>query len=350
VNIVGRRTAAAHAGRRRAITIKVVRRLGPSAVMATGIVSVDLSHVGWEAVSRALLALAAAIWLLACVRGELGQDFAGVAATAVLGTRLAELGWSAPAWPLLAGAAALWVARLPAWSPHDGSGSDFLVTVATQSLAVLAAALGGEWLRLVGLALCAGGLALYVLTLVRFDLRELLRGAGDQWIAGGALAITALACAELAHHDRALRVASIVLWAAAMAWLPALLAGEALHPRRAGAPARWSTVFPLGMYAAMSFAVSPLAAAGWIHTFARGWTYVAAAAWALVMASAAGGHRGGSGRELEHRALAEPERDGQRKADDGERDDRRIRGGEREREHGHGDEGDEQHAGGADAV
>lgn len=158
--------------------------------------------------------------------------------------------------------------------------------MATQSLAVLCAALGGEWLRVLGLVLCAGGVALYVRTLAGFELRELRRGHGDQWIAGGALAITTLACADLVRNDGPLRIAGITLWAAAMAWLPALVAGEAVNPRLVGAPGRWSTVFPLGMYAAMSFTLAPLAGAHWMETFARGWSWVAAAAGATVMLDA----------------------------------------------------------------
>jgi hypothetical protein len=162
--------------------------------------------------------------------------------------------------------------------------------VAVQSLAVLSATLADAtaqaWLRIVGLGLCAEGIVLYVRTLVRFDLRELLRGRGDQWVAGGALAISAFAYAKLHSHLLPLRVASIALWTAAAAWLPALVAGELLRPRLSGAPERWSTVFPLGMYAAMSFAVTALAGMHWMRVFARSWTWVAAAVWALVLIDA----------------------------------------------------------------
>jgi hypothetical protein len=60
-----------------------------------------------------------------------------------------------------------------------------------------------------------------------------------------------------------------------MAWLPVLVAGEALPPRRGFDARRWSTVFPVGMYAAMSHAVG-------ISGFARAWTWVAVAVWAVV--------------------------------------------------------------------
>jgi tellurite resistance protein TehA-like permease len=74
-----------------------------------------------------------------------------------------------------------------------------------------------------------------------------------------------------------------VLWALAVAWLPALLAGELLAPRAGAVPDRWSTAFPVGMYAAMSFAVSHVAGLAWLEDIARGWTVVAAAVWALVL-------------------------------------------------------------------
>jgi hypothetical protein len=41
-----------------------------------------------------------------------------------------------------------------------------------------------------------------------------------------------------------------------MLWLPVLLLDEALHPRPRYDVRRWSTVFPVGMYAACSFAVA----------------------------------------------------------------------------------------------
>jgi hypothetical protein len=241
-------------------------------VMASGVVSLDLVSGGWKAASLVPLAAGALAWLVALARGDLARGPDGVAATAVLATRLAVLGWTAPAGLLAAGAAALWVLVIPRWAPErPASGSCFLPAVATQSLAVVATELGLP--QAVSGAAVAVGLALYVRAAVGFDPSELLRGRGDHWIAGGALAISALACARVWHD------ASVVLWVGAMAWLPALVVGEVLRPRFVGAPERWSTVFPLGMYAAMSFAVEP-------GFFARGWTWVAAAAWLIVLTSA----------------------------------------------------------------
>jgi tellurite resistance protein TehA-like permease len=50
-------------------------------------------------------------------------------------------------------------------------------------------------------------------------------------------------------------------------------------------PRRWGTVFPLGMYAAMSYAVGRAEGRPAIVTFARDWTWVALAVWALVAAA-----------------------------------------------------------------
>jgi hypothetical protein len=119
-------------------------------------------------------------------------------------------------------------------------------------------------------ALMALGLALYGATIARFSPAELVRGAGDQWIAGGALAISGEACANLALHG-----ASVVLWVAAVAWVPALIAGELARPRIGAPSTRWSTVFPIGMYGALSLQVSTAAA--------EAMTGIALAAWALVL-------------------------------------------------------------------
>ncbi|MBV9423964.1 MAG: hypothetical protein JOZ98_13700 [Solirubrobacterales bacterium] len=107
------------------------------------------------------------------------------------------------------------------------------------------------------------GLVAFVLVLARFDFAQLRTGPGDQWVSGGALAISTLACAELARAQAAshivsgihapLRIASVALWGLTMFWLPALIAGEARWPRPSYDPRRWATVFPLGMYSVMSW-------------------------------------------------------------------------------------------------
>jgi tellurite resistance protein TehA-like permease len=136
------------------------------------------------------------------------------------------------------------------------------------------------------------GVALYVFVLAGFDFRELLKGLGDHWVSGGALAITALAAARIsigAHHlhllgalGGALRTVPLVTWALSVAWLPALLAAEAAAPRLRYDVRRWATVFPVGMYAACSFDVGQAARAHGLVEFARVWVWVGFGLWVVV--------------------------------------------------------------------
>jgi len=124
---------------------------------------------------------------------------------------------------------------------------------------------------------------------------QLLVGRGDHWITGGALAISTLAAARLTLATHSLhvfsglsgtmKVVSLVLWAITLAWLPVLLVAEALRPRTHYDVRRWSTVFPVGMYAACSFLVGTAVAAPAITSFARVWVWVAVAVWLVVFAA-----------------------------------------------------------------
>ncbi|MFI5660939.1 hypothetical protein [Streptomyces sp. NPDC051684] len=86
-----------------------------------------------------------------------------------------------------------WKRRMP--------GVVFLSCVATQGLAVLAATLCAEltvaWLGYAAMVAFWGGLVAYVAALRHFDLPQVVTSAGDHWVAGGALAISALAAAKL---------------------------------------------------------------------------------------------------------------------------------------------------------
>jgi len=189
-------------------------------VMGTGVVSTGLSLDGQEELSRALLVIAAAIWVVLAIRviggavrdrDRVGRDarsptaLTAVAATAVLGERLALLGWGWVPAALLSLAIATWLLLVPSvlrhWStPVPGSG--FLLVVSTESLAVLMAALANEhrldWLLITALAFFCLGLGFYGFVAADFAPRELLVGRGDHWIAGGALAIATLAAGRLA--------------------------------------------------------------------------------------------------------------------------------------------------------
>jgi tellurite resistance protein TehA-like permease len=283
-------------------------------VMGTGIVSVALSLDGHETLSRILLVTAAAMWLTLAVlvllraardRGGFRREartppaLTAVAGTAVLGTRLTLVGWQWAGVALLVIALVVWAALLaPVLSNWKTPtvGASLILTVSTESLAVLAATLApsehARWLLITALAPFGLGLCFYAFVFSRFDLNQLAVGRGDHWITGGALAISTLAGGKilagaetfsiLGDGGGVLEAVALGLWVATMLWLPVLLLAEALHPRLRYDVRRWSTVFPFGMYAACSFSVGSAARAGAITGFARVWVWVALAVWAVV--------------------------------------------------------------------
>jgi Voltage-dependent anion channel len=120
-------------------------------------------------------------------------------------------------------------------------------------------------------------------------------GAGDHWVTGGALAISTVVGgrivlaaqrtgALLGGHG-VLKAVALVPWWLTMVWLPALIATEILRPRLTYNVRRWSTVFPVGMYAACSFVVGALTRTSGIVDFARAWVWVALALWLTVFAA-----------------------------------------------------------------
>lgn len=288
-------------------------------VMGSTIISIALSLDGQETLSRVTLAIAAVIWVTLVMllplravrdpprfRGEARTPAALTAAvaTAVLGTRLALLGWAWAGIPMLVIAFIVWLALLRpvlgGWkSPTVGV--SLLLAVAPESIAVLACTLAtlehARWLLVAALVPFALGLGTYVVVISRFDLHQLMVGRGDHWIAGGALGISALAAAKIAAAAKPLGIGggrgvledvAIVLWVLTMLWLAVLLVAEARWPRlRYDAP-RWSTVFPLGMYAVCSFAVGMVAHVDAITTFAQVWVWIAVASWAIVFVATIG--------------------------------------------------------------
>jgi tellurite resistance protein TehA-like permease len=291
-------------------------------VMGTGIVSIGLSLDGHETISRVVLILDALIWAILAVllparatrdrarfRGDVQTPAAltSVAGSAVLGTRLTLLGWDWAGIALLLVALVLWAALL---TPVLGNwrtptvGSSLLLTVSTESLAVLAAPLAvrehAHWLLFAAIAPFALGLCFYAFVIARFDPRQLGVGRGDHWITGGALAISTLAAgkitaaaktlAVLGNGGGILKVLSLALWVLTMLWLPMLLVAEALRPRLRYDVRRWSTVFPVGMYAACSFVVGTVAHVSGITDFARVWVWIGLAVWTVVFAAML--HRG----------------------------------------------------------
>ncbi|GAA5019045.1 tellurite resistance/C4-dicarboxylate transporter family protein [Kitasatospora paranensis] len=282
-------------------------------VMATGIISVGLELLGHSAASVVALVLAGAVWLVlaADFAVRLVRDRGGwttlartppaltaVAATCVLGTRLSLLGWHATAGVLLALSAVLWPVLLYAVMRHwkrPMPGAAFLVCVATQGLAVLAGTLAlagcGDWLGRAALVLFCLGLLLYLEALARFDPRQVWLGAGDQWIAAGALAISALAGSKLVASalwspgvHNALRTTTLVLLAVDLGAYALLLAAELVRPRPRYDVRRWSTVFPLGMSAVAALSTATAAHVAGLRTVGEVLLWVAVAGWLLTAA------------------------------------------------------------------
>nr|WP_234343390.1 tellurite resistance/C4-dicarboxylate transporter family protein [Streptomyces sp. NRRL F-5123] len=284
-----------------------------AAVMATGIVSVGLHLLGHDVLSDILLAVAAALWVLLALAFavRLLADRSGwiaasanppaltaVAATCVLGTRLSLLGSQRTALALLALGAVAWPWLLLSVLRHlerRAPGAAFLVCVATEALAVLAATLAlagqGDWLGWAALVACLAGVALYGEALRRFDFGQVLTGSGDHWIAAGALAISALAASKLtasplwtgAGHS-ALRILTFVLLGLDLAWYAVLAVCEVLRPRPRYDLRRWSTVFPLGMSAVAALSTSQAAHVPRLHGTGTVLLWIAFAAWLLVAA------------------------------------------------------------------
>ena len=309
-------------------------------VMATGIVAIGAKQqkIDWLAEVLYLVAAAAYVVLgllvaarLALYRQLLLADLTShakgfafltiVAGTNVLGSASGVVhGW----WGLARG---LWWAGLVLWvvlvyttliavvlrveKPGLGAGINgtwFLLTVSTESVAVLGALLLGrrqnDLLAFACIAAFLLGLVLYliVMTMVflRWTFQQLEPTEADPpaWIAAGAVAITVLAGSNLlaarSASPRLLRMAPIIeglvmlAWATATFWFPLMIAiGVWRHivrrvPLRYH-PSYWALVFPLGMYGASTFkmrAVVQLAGLGWLPKFTLA---IALLAWTATM-------------------------------------------------------------------
>ena len=295
-----------------------------AAVMSTGILSTATQIAGLQLLSWVLLlfAVLAQLALGAVLVRRLLTDrpgwladagtpasLTGVAATAVIGGRIASAGGTDVAWALLAASALLWLVLLPFVLRHwqvPTVGGSFLVCVATEGLAVLAAtqgAVAGSRPAVdAGFAAFLLGLVLYAVVVARFDWRQLIVGAGYQWVVAGALAITSLAGAKLVlAGDRLglagsvrqpLRLLDLSVWAVAVIGYAVLLWCELRWPRWRYDVRRWATVFPMGMTAAASFAVAQAERLPALAVFGDILMWPGLAAWALTVVGAAGWLRG----------------------------------------------------------
>ncbi|MGX4690303.1 tellurite resistance/C4-dicarboxylate transporter family protein [Streptomyces sp. JNUCC 63] len=292
-----------------------------AAVMATGIVSIGLDLTGHELLSPVVLAVGCVAWLALAAdfvvrllgdrsrwMAEAGTPGAltAVAATTVLGTRFSALGWQPLAEALLALAVVLWpglIVLVVRNSRRPMPGAVFLSCVATEGLAVLGATLAKAeataWPAHTALVFFWLGLALYVFALGCFDLRQVLEGHGDHWVAGGALAISALAGAKLiavgsggpylwnTDDSGVLRTVTLALFVLDLCWYAVLVLAELVRPRPRYDVRRWATVFPLGMTAVAALSIATAMDIPWLRGLGEVLLWVAVAAWLAVAAGAA---------------------------------------------------------------
>jgi tellurite resistance protein TehA-like permease len=297
-------------------------------VMATGIIAVAASQQNLDWLAQALYVVTVVAYVVLAVLLVLrivryrpmfaadvtnhAKGFAfltSVAGTNVLGAASIVIhGWYDLAWVLWWVSVALWAgfvyATLIAVVIGQGkpglqsgiNGTWFLLTVSTESIAVLAALLlakdGGDALAFAALAAFTLGVVLYVIVMTMVFLRwtflELDPSEADPpaWIAAGAVAITVLAGSNLLlvapASPRIDRMAAfiegivVLAWATATFWFPLMLAiGVWRHivrrlPLRYH-PSYWALVFPLGMYSAATFrmrAATELEVLAWLPKIA----------------------------------------------------------------------------------
>ena len=313
-------------------------------VMATGIVAVGAAQQELDLLADALYAIAAAAFIVLAVllsvrvvryRAEFLADLTNhakgfafltvVAAANVLAAgALVIHGWRGVAWGLWWASLGLWAALLYATliavvtGDHkpglEGgiNGSWFLLTVSTQSIAVVAALLypgsGSDLLAFVGLSAYTLGIVLYLIVMTMVFLRwtfhplEPTEADPPAWIAAGAVAITVLAGSNLllagTGSARITRVAPFVegtvvmAWATATFWFPLMVAiGVWRHVVRRTPlryhPGYWAMVFPLGMYGVATERMrqaTALGALGWVPPAELG---VALLAWLVTFAGLA---------------------------------------------------------------
>lgn len=270
--------------------------------MATGIVSVAARDNGYPTLSLVLavvagVELAVLVALAASRLATTGRAFAAgpdgltrtfglftfVAACDVVDARLGR--------GATVVAAVLWVVALTGWLVillrlgaalrsvrgqdmlQTARGSWLLAAVATHSLALTAAQLargGVATAALLGLALAWWLLGLVIYALIApVVVRRLLAArlapealTPDTWVlmgslaigivSGGTLSLAAAGSEGYGWLPDLMGPALVAIWALGSAWIPLLLAGEVwrarwVRPRYERT--RWSTVFPLGMYA-----------------------------------------------------------------------------------------------------
>jgi tellurite resistance protein TehA-like permease len=308
-------------------------------VMATGIVSIAMQTHRANALSVALLWLtvieyavlvAVSVWRLAAFRTAVRADlsdparafgyFTFVAATDVLGARLAVDGHRPVALALLAAGWLAWLVLgyVVPWTAVLGhsrrpvlqyaNGTWFIWVVASESVAVLAAALepaagtGRRELALLAVFSWSIGVFLYAAAgvfvaarLLLYDLRP-VDLTPPYWVSMGATAITVVAGARIVQMADAPTVAatrgliagaSVIFWAFGTWLIPPLVAAgwwrHVVHhvPLRYEAPL-WSVVFPLGMYGVGAHYLGQADHLPIVRAIGADEAWIALAAWTLT--------------------------------------------------------------------
>jgi tellurite resistance protein TehA-like permease len=319
-----------------------LRDLAPSYfgfVMATGIVAIATRMAGYDRPAQWVGAVALAGYLIlavlnalrltrhfAAVRDDFRDHlkapgfFTWVAATGVAGAVVLLL------WEARETAAVLWAVAAASWAfftyaifaaltlkpekprlEHGINGSWLLAVVAAQSVVVLAellapgaqaAAQAALHFAALALWLAGGMLYTWIIALIFYRYLFLRLVAEDftapYWINMGAMAISALAgsllCANAADAPLLqsllpfLRGVTILCWATATWWIPALAIlvgwryGASRYPLRYE-PAYWSVVFPLGMYSAATHEMSRVLSVPFLQPVASAFLALAALAW-----------------------------------------------------------------------
>lgn len=309
--------------------------------MASGIISVGMDLQGFAVLSAVLLVVCAVAWVALTVltgwrfvafRRSLAEDFLDprrafgfftfVAGTNVLATRLSTTGWhEATAWLLvLSGLAWVVLGYVVPWTavlsrrsgPALGTanGTWFIWAVASQSVAVVAAALdpvvasdaGRHGLSIIAVVAWSVGLFLYAAAGVLVLLRMMLYPFGPQdltppyWVAMGACAITVLAASRIVETADTPMMAvmrelvagtGVLVWAFATWLIPVLVAAGWWRHRVHRVPlvydpTLWSVVFPLGMYATASSYLGQADSLPIVGLIGAAWLWVAFTVWLLV--------------------------------------------------------------------
>ena len=311
-------------------------------VMATGIIAVAADQQNLDLLAEVLYVITAVAYvvlavLLATRMVRFWSNFAAdvtnhakgfaflttVAATNVLASASIVIhGWWNLAWALWWASLVLWAAfvyttliAVVTDSDKPGlqggiNGSWFLLTVSTQSIAVVAGLFltrtDSDALAFAAIAAFTLGVVLYLIVMTMVFLRwtfhplDPTEADPPAWIAAGAVAITVLAGSNilLAAGQAPARVARlapfieglvVTAWATATFWFPLMIAiGIWRHVVRRVPlryhPSYWAMVFPLGMYGAATYrmnAAIDLGALAWLPKIEL---LVALAAWTVTFA------------------------------------------------------------------